>query len=349
MSKQREKLQEEYSQNMAKWWKEVPTYLLLPLWLWWEELSGGNKGKGPLFTKTQMWQYVAVDFLALLMTPVALIGTVVVMPLTLMVTAIIDTVIFAFDYLNAKDENTGTASMEHDPQAESYHDVVQNTSKGPTHSAFTEDFIHKYSLVDTSDQSLAKALRMAANSNEVRDIKYLLSVKSYLINWQGLETGKTALHLAVAKGHKEAIEALDELGAARDVADNEGVTVAAMLLSQRSGGHLSPTFIDRYSLQKISDESLAKAFRMAANSNEHEDLRVLFHMKPELIDAQDSNPKKGKTALHLAVEKGHQESIAVLKEFGAKTDIRDREYKKTVDELLQEQVEATEVPGLQVS
>ena len=51
------------------------------------------------------------------------------------------------------------------------------------------------------------------------------------------------------------------------------------------------------------------------------------------------------TVRYLAVAKGHQESIAVLKELGAKTDICDREHNKTVDELLKNQPEAAPTPA----
>lgn len=354
MLQQREKLRKSYSQYMAGLWKDIPGLMLLPLLVWWNELSEARKGNSPPLTKTQMWQYIAFGFLALLITPVTLI----VMPVLFILFAIRSTGQFAFHYWNAKTDPVvpeapkANVTKPRNDISNTTPNVSDNASqhaeKSDPKQTFECHFMSRYGLADTSDKSLSKALRMAANSNDVPDIKYLLSAKSYLINWQSPETGKTALHLAVAKGHKKAIEALDELGADRDVEDKEGVTVAAMLLSQRSGGHLSTSFINSYSLQNTSIESLAKAFRMAAYSNHHDDLRVLFRMKPEVIDMQDNNPRKGKTALHLAVEKGHQKSIEVLRELGAKTDICDREHNKTVDELLKEKAEAAPAPALAV-
>jgi hypothetical protein len=77
-----------------------------------------------------------------------------------------------------------------------------------------------------------------------------------------------------------------------------------------------------YKLSDLSQPNVEKGLRTAACNNKIADLRV-FATLVKNIDAQDENPAKKFTALHLAVDKKHVEAIIVLKSFNAKSDIAD--------------------------
>jgi hypothetical protein len=77
-----------------------------------------------------------------------------------------------------------------------------------------------------------------------------------------------------------------------------------------------------YNLSDLSQVNVEKALRMAAFNNKTADLTVLATLVKN-INAQDENPTKKFTALHLAVTKKHIDVIRILKSFNAKSDIAD--------------------------
>ena len=102
-----------------------------------------------------------------------------------------------------------------------------------------------------------------------------------------------------------------------------------------------------YKLLNDSQESLEKGLRIAAHNNRYSDI-PLFIQYVKNINAQDNNPEKRLTALHLAVLKGHKEIAQLLKDSGALVDIRDAKNKTVVDyaiELGNKEMEAILIDG----
>lgn len=85
-----------------------------------------------------------------------------------------------------------------------------------------------------------------------------------------------------------------------------------------------------YKLLNDSQENLEKGLRMAVHNNRYEDVQK-FMQYVKNINAQDNNPEKRFTALHLAVLKGHKEIAQLLKNKGALVDIKDAKNRTAVE------------------
>ena len=77
----------------------------------------------------------------------------------------------------------------------------------------------------------------------------------------------------------------------------------------------------KYKLVDLSDKSIEWALRKAAANNIVDDITFILTNFSINIDAQDGNPASLKTALFLAAERGHEESVMVLLNAGARIDI----------------------------
>ncbi|MCR9192756.1 MAG: Smr/MutS family protein [Gammaproteobacteria bacterium] len=88
--------------------------------------------------------------------------------------------------------------------------------------------------------------------------------------------------------------------------------------------------LEKYKLLNDSQENLEKGLRMAAHNNRYGDTQK-FIQYVKNINAQDNNPEKRFTALHLAVLKDHKEIAQLLKNSGALVDIKDAKNKTAID------------------
>lgn len=80
--------------------------------------------------------------------------------------------------------------------------------------------------------------------------------------------------------------------------------------------------VKKYGLSDASQDSLEKGLRNAATNNQSDDLKV-FIRYVDNINAQDTNPKMKRTALHWAAIKGHETCCQLLLEANAKSDVTD--------------------------
>jgi WD40 repeat protein len=80
--------------------------------------------------------------------------------------------------------------------------------------------------------------------------------------------------------------------------------------------------VKKYRIPDQSQRSLEKALRQAAHNNQVNDIAILVR-EVSNINAQDENPLRRKTALHLAVEKGFIDCVKLLLTAGVRTDIVD--------------------------
>lgn len=85
-----------------------------------------------------------------------------------------------------------------------------------------------------------------------------------------------------------------------------------------------------YQQTTITQAALEKAFRRAAAENNTENLNELMR-KTHNINAQDDNPLSRKTAMHWAVKNGALNTIKLLLQKKAKTDIVDATGKTAID------------------
>lgn len=92
--------------------------------------------------------------------------------------------------------------------------------------------IKKYNLPDSSQLSLEKGLRNAANKNQLSDLKkFIPLVKNINAEDPNPITRRTALHWAAIKGHEECCQLLLESGASHSISDALGETADKYLKS----------------------------------------------------------------------------------------------------------------------
>lgn len=88
----------------------------------------------------------------------------------------------------------------------------------------SSEILKKYELPNTSQNSLEKGLRNAANNNFVDDLKIFIELVENLDACDDKKFKRTALHWAVINNHQESINLLLEAGASFSVADASGKT-----------------------------------------------------------------------------------------------------------------------------
>lgn len=99
------------------------------------------------------------------------------------------------------------------------------------------------------------------------------------------------------------------------------------------------SILEKYNLNDFTQASREKALRCAAVNNQPEDIEFLVNVIKVNIDAQDNTPGNQKTALHLATERGHKESVDELVKLNASSSICDAGG-VTVDDLNRKVVES---------
>ena len=108
------------------------------------------------------------------------------------------------------------------------------------------DILQKYNLQEESCATITQAYRRAAHGNNAQDVEFLLNHDPSILNSQGPESKKTALHFAVEKKNQEIIDLLLKKGARQDLLDKDGNTVTLLL--------------DREKLTQTTSTSKSKAF-----------------------------------------------------------------------------------------
>jgi ankyrin repeat protein len=114
-----------------------------------------------------------------------------------------------------------------------------------------------------------------------------------------MDIGKTALHFAAERGHEEVAAYLLENGAQVEQQDSQSYT-PLMLASER--GHIRVVLL------------------------------LLEHMGGQVqgLEAMDASWFSGRTALHWAVARGHEEVVTALLRHGARADTRDRSGRSAI-------------------
>ncbi|EXC34658.1 hypothetical protein L484_020426 [Morus notabilis] len=189
------------------------------------------------------------------------------------------------------------------------------------------------------DNSIDKVLYEAAAKNRVDLIEILCKSRSNInVNSVDLDT-RTAIHVAAARGHVEALKFLLSIGGNADLADDRGWTP---LHHSSAAGHLEAvgTLLEHSNAKYAVDIDGKTAFALAAENGHAELLPLLrlndaLHRASRLGDvsgvksclaegaAVDGRDQNGWTALHRAAFKGRIECARVLLTHGAQVDAVD--------------------------
>lgn len=130
---------------------------------------------------------------------------------------------------------------------------------------------------------------------------------------------------------------------AKKVESQIGVTHVKSLSEEKMGSNYQSThplfqnaemrsLLKKYSLPDDTQASLEKGLRNAATNNNVADLELFIRVVKN-INAQDTNPKMKRTALHWASVKGHKECYRLLQDAGAKANIPDADGKMPLNIL----------------
>lgn len=113
---------------------------------------------------------------------------------------------------------------------------------------------------------------------------------------------------------------LDELLRVRAISENQYHELRKYVSFQSGGFSLYPSTVDRlvvkYGLENSDQISLERGLRKAAANNQIEDLNIFIKLVKN-VNAKDSNPSVGRTALHWAAVKENKECYELLIAAGA--------------------------------
>ncbi len=158
---------------------------------------------------------------------------------------------------------------------------------------------------------------------------------------QQLSAHKKTVNLCSSEGQDLMIDAkiiADELLRVRAINADEHHRFTHIQTYSKPNTKLFPEsklaqIVKLYKLPDSAQKSLEKGLRMAAANNKAEDINIFIELGAN-INAQDTNPKIRRTALHWATIKGYQDCIDVLLSQGCDTDITDADN-KTAHEYIQ--------------
>uniref|UniRef100_A0A670XW27 Uncharacterized protein n=1 Tax=Pseudonaja textilis TaxID=8673 RepID=A0A670XW27_PSETE len=152
--------------------------------------------------------------------------------------------------------------------------------------------------VNATNSANETLLHIAASHGHLEIIDYLIS-KGVKLEVKD-NKGRTPLHRAAEKGHDKAVNRLLQAGAYMYSLDQEGKT-PLHLANQNQ--HIHHNFLHRAALKDDSD------------------LVQVLLKNGALVDARD---ERGQTALSYAASQGHEKTVKVLLEGGAKVDSRNQ-------------------------
>lgn len=192
-----------------------------------------------------------------------------------------------------------------------------------------KSLLAKYKLIDSTQASLECGLRNAAVKNNPEDLKsFIKLVKNINAQDSNPSIKRSALHWAALKGNIECCQLLLDAGAQACLTDVNN-TMALKHLSSFCQPEIDITkiaevklLLAKYSLPDCAQASLEKGLRNAATNNHLDNLKILINLVKNL-DAQDSNPKVKRTALHWAAIKKHDDCYELLLQAGANANIPD--------------------------
>jgi len=213
----------------------------------------------------------------------------------------------------------------------------QSQSQPP--SLTLDDVIKKYNLPNSEQISLEKGLRSAVANQSIEEVKVLLKyVKKINAQDTSSNSQKTALHWAIIKNNLDCVKLLLDKGANWQIKEAQGLN--SVRLAKQKGHEQMVAFfrnylVVKYKLTNDSQTSLEKGLRDTVIKEEKEDFILddisLFIELVENINAKDTHPEVGKTALHHAVIKNKVNCVKRLLEAGANPEIADAKGNTAID------------------
>ncbi|XP_059474055.1 uncharacterized protein LOC132195835 [Neocloeon triangulifer] len=168
------------------------------------------------------------------------------------------------------------------------------------------------------DEDGNDSLHLACFSGKLDTIKYLLGLNGFSVENKG-RNGRTALHIAAAKGHIAVAEFLLSQGAdvnSRDDANDSPLTLAASFSSAEMCRFLVENGADLSVVDKDGNDSL----HLACFSGKLDNVKYLLGLNGFSVEKKGW---KGRTAFHLAAAKGHIAEAEFLLSQGADVNTRD--------------------------
>ncbi|XP_039175955.1 CARD- and ANK-domain containing inflammasome adapter protein-like [Crotalus tigris] len=164
--------------------------------------------------------------------------------------------------------------------------------------------------VNATNSANETLLHIAAAHGQTEIIDYLISkgAKREVKD----NKGRTPLHRAAEKGHDKAVNRLLQAGANMYSLDQEGKT-PLHLANQNQHMHVLKNILKEEVRRHKNQHNF---LHMAALKDESDLVQILLK-NGALVDAMD---EKGQTALSYAVSQGHEKTVKVLSEGGAKVD-----------------------------
>jgi len=159
-------------------------------------------------------------------------------------------------------------------------------------------------------------------SDKKQLLKSFLEIKDY--------QGKSCFHVACEKGHRQIVKKFLEFDCNPFSKDNEGKNSIHWAI-ENSNPHVFRTLLNRNSQLIFSTDDCGNlCLHLASVSGQ---LQIIHGIANKfLIDITNND---GKTALHLAFERGHPEVIEVLLNYGASPFVTDKNGKNCYDIALE--------------
>ncbi len=129
--------------------------------------------------------------------------------------------------------NAGASVTLVDAKGKSPLAMAYEAKHNPLIELLEKALMKKYKLSSLGEADLEKALRNAANRQELHDLRYLISRVKNLNAQDSGEYRRTALHWAIATGFVEGIKLLLEAGADPTLIDGKGKTPLILAQSQK--------------------------------------------------------------------------------------------------------------------
>ncbi|MAF76596.1 MAG: hypothetical protein CME60_00440 [Halobacteriovoraceae bacterium] len=223
-------------------------------------------------------------------------------------------------------EDNKLVEMDHSSEDSIAREEEKSRLEKKSMSEGEREEIDKSSLSKLSNESKEIELFNAIETNEIEKIEYLLSDSSIDLNVRD-EQGNTLLLRAMDEGKLEIAKILLEKGANPLVENKRGLSVATAAALQfeaelfkdlvKKGAKANPSVLGKMNLlMNLSMEG------------QNELVSFIAEQKPEDVNLQD---EFGNTALHYAVQGGHEQVVRELIHHQARNDIRNAQGDSPLD------------------
>ncbi|XP_059488485.1 uncharacterized protein LOC132204174 isoform X2 [Neocloeon triangulifer] len=161
------------------------------------------------------------------------------------------------------------------------------------------------------------ALNLACIRGKLDNVQYFLGLNGFSVDKKGKQ-GKRALHWAAEKGHSDVAKFLLSKGADVNVRNDDNDTPLT-LAAHFSNEEICRFLVDNGADLKAVDSDGDDALNLACLTGKLENVQYFLGLNGFSVEKKG---KQGKTALHMAAEKGHSDVAKFLLSKGADVNVR---------------------------